>query len=201
LGILESKALALGILESKALALEIVEQVAKENNMNEPIELENKFENQELKMPSRNHSFAMGSLTGLLFNDKRFTVMPELSLDTSQMDLSPFNLKAKDELIPDISLYPDKVGLGAPIDELKMKDMPLLVIEILSPRQNLNDILAKFQAYFALGIKSCWLVIPAIKAITIYPQPDQSKTFGTNDSEIIDEVMDIRLPIQKIFGK
>jgi Uma2 family endonuclease len=189
------------VLESKALTLEILKQVAKEDNMNERLELENEFENQEIKMPSRNHSFAMGSLTGLLFNDKRFTVMPELSLDTSQTDLSQFGLKVKEELIPDISLYPDKVGLAAPIDELKMKDMPLLVIEILSPRQSLNDILAKFQAYFALGIKSCWLVIPAIKAITIYPQPDQSKTFGTNDTEIIDEVVDIRLPIQEIFGK
>jgi Uma2 family endonuclease len=158
------------------------------------------FINEE-KMPSRKHSFTMGRLTGLLFNDGRFTVMPELSLDTSQTDLKQFDLKAKDELIPDISLYPNEVDLGGPVDELKMKDMPLLVIEVLSPRQSMNDTIAKFQAYFALGIKSCWLVMPAIKSITIYLQPNQYKTFGTNDSEIVDEIIDIRLPIQKIFGK
>jgi Uma2 family endonuclease len=87
------------------------------------------------------------------------------------------------------------------LDELKMKEMPLSVIEVLSPRQSMNEIIAKFHAYFALGIKSCWLIAPAIKSITIYLQPNQYKTFGTNDSEIVDENMDIRLPIQKIFGK
>jgi len=41
----------------------------------------------------------------LLFNDKRFKPFIELSLDASQMDLSQFGLKTKDELIPDICVY------------------------------------------------------------------------------------------------
>ncbi|EDN68764.1 hypothetical protein BGP_0053 [Beggiatoa sp. PS] len=49
--------------------------------------------NDESKMPSRNHSFLMGRIIGLLFSDDRFTVMPELSLDTSQIDLSQFDIK------------------------------------------------------------------------------------------------------------
>jgi len=170
--------------------------------MSELIEFEEEIsENEEPRMLSRNHSFLMGRITGLLFSDERFTVMPELSLDASQIDLSQFYIKAKDELIPDISLYPNEVGLGSPLDELKMKDMPLLVIEVLSPRQSMNDIIAKFHAYFALSIKSCWLVMPAIKSITVYPKPNQHKTFDLNDNEIVDEIMDIRLPMQKIFGE
>jgi Uma2 family endonuclease len=82
-----------------------------------------------------------------------------------------------------------------------MKEMPLSVIEVLSPRQSMNDIIAQFHAYFALGIKSCWLVMPAIKSITAYPKPNRHKTFDLNDNEIVDEVMDIRLPMPKIFGK
>jgi len=75
-----------------------------------------------------------------------------------------------------------------------------LVIEVLSPKQTIDDILAKFKAYFTLGIKSCWLVTPAIRAIAIYSQPSNFKTFGMNDTEVIDEIMDIHLPIQKVFG-
>jgi hypothetical protein len=45
------------------------------------------------------------------------------------------------------------------------------------------------------------LVMPAIKSITVYPKPSQHKTFDLNDNEIVDEVMDIRLPMQNIFGK
>jgi len=85
------------------------------------------------------------------------------------------------------------------LDMLKMSDMPLLVVEILSPKQTIDDILSKFKAYFALGIKSCWLVMPAIKSIAVYLQFENFKTFGTNDTELVDDVLDIRLPLKKIF--
>ncbi len=80
-----------------------------------------------------------------------------------------------------------------------MQQMPLLAIEVLSPEQGIEEILAKFDAYFALGVKSCWLVEPAVDVLHVYPQPDQHSTFDMNDIDIVDEIMDIRLPIQKIF--
>ena len=80
-----------------------------------------------------------------------------------------------------------------------MSEMPLLAIEIISPSQSIDNLLAKFDAYFELGIKSCWLVMPSVDIVDIYSQPDKHKTFDMNDTEIIDDVMDIRLPIQKIF--
>jgi len=39
-----------------------------------------------------------------------------------------------------------------------------------------------------------------IRAITTYSPPLNFKTFAMNDIEIIDEIIDIRLPMQKIFG-
>jgi len=58
------------------------------------------------EMGSLNHSMVQGQINGLLFSDKRFRVMPKLSIDVGSLDLSPFGLKAKKELIPDICLYP-----------------------------------------------------------------------------------------------
>jgi Uma2 family endonuclease len=155
----------------------------------------------KIRMLSKNHSLAMGRLAGLLFNDERFTVMPELSLDMNPIDLAQYGLKAQDELVPDICLYSkaDKLDFSE-LDELKVKQIPLLAIEVLSPRPGISEIIAKFHAYFALGVKSCWLVMPVIKSITTYSQPGQPKTFDINDSELVDEVMNIRLPTQKIFG-
>ncbi|HIE02043.1 MAG TPA: Uma2 family endonuclease [Thiotrichaceae bacterium] len=158
-------------------------------------------ENEVLKeMGSINHSIVQAKITGMLLNDERFTPAVELSLDISQIDLSQFGLKAKEELKPDICLYQGRRELSNPDDVLKMTEMPLLAIEVLSPKQTIDDILAKFKAYFALGIKSCWLVTPAIRAIAIYSQASNFKTFGMNDTEVIDEIMDIHLPIQKVFG-
>jgi Uma2 family endonuclease len=165
--------------------------------VDELIELEDEeWEN----MGSINHSIVQAKITGLLLNDDRFTPAVELSLDISQIDMSQFGLKAKEELKPDLCLYQGRRELSSPDDILKMTEMPLLVIEVLSPKQTIDDILAKFKAYFTLGIKSCWLVTPAIRAIAIYSQPSNFKTFGMNDTEVIDEIMDIHLPIQKVFG-
>jgi Uma2 family endonuclease len=173
--------------------------------MTELIETENEVLEDEVRdMPSKNHSFTMGTITGLLFNDERFTVMPELSLDTSPIDLSQFNLKAKEELIPDICVYrelPDEPGDELDNDILRMTQMPELAIEILSPKQGIDDILLKFKAYFALGIKSCWLVIPSVKVIKIYSAQGNKIFDIQHDTQLVDDIMDIRLPIQSIFGK
>jgi Uma2 family endonuclease len=149
---------------------------------------------------SLNHSIVQAQITCLLYPDERFRVMVELSLDASQIDLSQFGLKAKDELKPDVCLYPRSVGLSEPTDILKMLEMPLLAIEVVSPKQGIDGILAKFQAYFTVGIQSCWLAVPAIKSIAVYSQPTRFKAFNMNDTDIIDETLDIHLPIQKVFG-
>ncbi len=162
------------------------------------LEIENDEEYQD--MGSLNHSIVQARTTGVLVNDKRFTVMVELSLDVSQTDLSQFGLKVKEDLKPDICLYPNRIWLKRR-DVLKMLDMPLLAIEVISPKQGIDDILAKFDAYFALGIQSCWLVTPALESITVYSQPDQFNTFDMNDTEIVDEVINIHLPLHKIFRR
>ena len=86
-------------------------------------------------------------------------------------------------------------------DILKMTQMPELVIEILSPKQAINEILLKFKAYFTLGIKSCWLVIPSVPVIKIYFTKGNNIFDIQHDTEVIDEIIGIRLPIQKIFGR
>ncbi len=164
--------------------------------MTDLIELE-ELECQE--MGSLNHSIVQARLTGLLFNDERFTPAIELSLDVSQIDLSQFGLKTKEELKPDISLYQGHRELSSLDDVLRMTEMPFLVIEILSPKQTLDELLAKFRAYFTLGIKSCWLVTPSIRAIAIYSQSKYLNTFSMNDTEVVDEIGNIHLPMRKIF--
>jgi Uma2 family endonuclease len=157
------------------------------------------LDDEERYMGSVNHSSAQTQITGLLFNDERFTTFIELSLDASQIDLSQFEIKSKNELIPDISVYEDTPLAPDPLDDiLRVSQIPNLAIEVLSPKQMISEILGKFKAYFALGVKSCWLVVPALKTVTVYSK-DHFKTFDVNDTEFFDEVMDIRLPIQQIF--
>jgi hypothetical protein len=64
-------------------------------------------------------------------------------------------------------------------------------LEMVSPQQGIEEILAKFDAYFALGVKSCGLVVPSMEVLDIYSQLDQHQTFDLYDTEVIDEVLDI----------
>lgn len=163
------------------------------------------FENEVLDdevsdMGSVNHSLTQAKITCLLVNDERFSVMTELSLDISQHDFSKYGIKAKNEIKPDICAYPSSVEL-LESDLIKMTEMPLLAVEILSPSQGTKELKDKIHAYFDLGVKSCWLVIPDVQLISVYEKSGQFKNFDMNDTEVVDEVMDVHLPIQKIFGK
>ena len=152
-------------------------------------------------MGSLNHSLIQARLISLFSQDPRFTAAVELSLDISQLDLSQFELTAKTELKPDICLYPSDLWLSEQGDILKMTEMPLVVIEVISPKQGIYDIINKFKAYFALNIKSCWLIMPEVKSLVVYTQIDCFQTFDMNDKEIVDEKMTIHLPVEKVFKK
>ncbi len=146
---------------------------------------------------SFNHGYIQVRL-GILFDRLgNFTPVNELSLDVSGIDLSKFDLRTKEEIKPDICLYL-KRGLSQPRDILKMREMPLLAVEILSPKQGLYEILEKFRLYFELGIQSCWLVEPTTRVVTVYSSSQTWQAFVGD--EVIDEKIEIRIPISEIFA-
>lgn len=162
------------------------------------------LENEESDMGSLMHSGTQAKITGLLINNnEKLSVFTELSLDVSQHDLKRYRLNVKNELKPDICAYkktPPTPDEEFEDDLLTVSQMPDLAIEVLSPTQSVSYLVRKIKAYFALGVKSCWLVMPSLDEVRIFSQADSYKTFALN-TELFDEVMDIQLPITKVFGK
>jgi Uma2 family endonuclease len=148
------------------------------------------------EMSSFNHGYTQTRLIVLFDKVGTYTPVPELSLDVKGIDLSKFDLRTKEEIKPDIALYP-KRGRSQPRDILRMKEMPLLAVEILSPKQGTYDILEKFKLYFELGVTSCWLVDPALCTVTVYASASDWETFSSN--EVVDEQIGISVPIDAIF--
>jgi Uma2 family endonuclease len=145
---------------------------------------------------SFNHGYLLIRLGILLDRLDADTAGGDVSLDVSTVDLSKFDLKTREEIKPDVCLYP-KRGLLQPKDILKMKEMPLLAVEILSPKQGLYDIVEKFRLYFALGIRSCWLVEPVLQTVTVYATSDQWRVFAAGD--VVDETLQIQLALDELF--
>ncbi|MEZ4867433.1 MAG: Uma2 family endonuclease [Caldilineaceae bacterium] len=145
---------------------------------------------------SLNHSAIQANLAFLFKRLGTYSVFTELSLDVSNADLSVFDLSVRSELKVDVCLYARR-PINPVKDILKMKEMPLLAVEIVSPRQGLYEITEKFKLYFALGVKACWLVIPNTQTVTVYADMDNFHTFVSD--EVVDAVLEIHLPFTPIF--
>jgi len=139
------------------------------------------------KSPSYHHSYIKAKLIGALLKLDKFTVFSELNLGIDEKTYAP-----------DVCLYSKRdIVLSLP-DTIEMTEMPLLAVEILSQTQTTEDVLDKFARYFGAVIKSCWLVIPMAGAVIVYSSPEKAQQFSSGD--IVDEPLDIRLPLKEIFG-
>ena len=101
--------------------------------------------------PTLNHAYLQKNL--LVSLDHRYrkthTVLSELNVVMPE----------RPDTVPDIAIYP-KLDIDFLHDVTAMSQMPLTVIEIVSPAQSDAEIVAKFERYFNAGVQSCWLVMP-----------------------------------------
>ena len=77
-------------------------------------------------------------------------------------------------------------------------DVSRLDIEILSPMQGVQSLIDKVHVYFALGVRSCWIVYPYNRSVTVYTSPKTFTTYSTGD--VVDEILDLRLSLAEIFS-
>ena len=140
-------------------------------------------------MPGTVHAFIQGNLIFSLKSryQKEYHILPELSLDISDQPT-----------VPDIAVYA-KFAIDLLQDVIKRKDPPLLTIEILSPTQSLDTLVEKTLQYFGMGVKSCWVVLPSLRAVAVYHQPHQYTFFSEADT-LKDKNLNLTLPLAEIFG-
>jgi Uma2 family endonuclease len=143
---------------------------------------------QDNPMPSRNHSRVSQNLSVALDSlSDRYDVYQQLSLKLNGW-----------ATIPDISVYPKGT---LPNDWLSDEDEvsvpPLLAIEILSPKQNVQPLIDKIRQYLTYGVKSCWLLEPATRVGSVFPATGGSRGFAEGDLK--DEPLGISLPLSGIF--
>jgi len=98
---------------------------------------------------------------------------------------------------PDIVVYPWR-KLNFINESARQAEPPLLTIEIQSPSQSNEEMVEKAIQYFAFGVKSCWIVFPAMKGVAVYSSPEQYAFFQQEDM-LKDSVMNIEIDLVKIF--
>src|SRR5438874_13153560 len=106
-------------------------------------------------MPSLNHGAIQANLGGELQRNRDFRVVSELTLDIGGKSYTP-----------DLSIYP-RIPLDLRHDVSRCPYPPLLVVEIFSPQQAIQEVMDKVDVYFGFGVKSCWIVSPSMHSIQI----------------------------------
>jgi Uma2 family endonuclease len=139
-------------------------------------------------MPSLNHAKVQARLTVELTLTYRseYDILPELSIN--------FPVKPA---TPDIAIYP-KVADNWQDDIIKRTELPLLAIEILSPKQAFDDITDKIRSiYFPAGLKSAWVVLPSVQSIMIFKPNAKTRIYQSGIMR--DEASGFEVDLDKIF--
>ncbi|MEZ4529238.1 MAG: Uma2 family endonuclease, partial [Desulfobacterales bacterium] len=107
--------------------------------------------------PSYSHAAISAMLITEISKDRRFRAFSELTLLIDGKDY-----------IPDISVYPWRKMNYLRGDIVKMTELPVLVMEILSPMHTALELYEKAQnVYLPAGIPSVWIVLPLAHTISV----------------------------------
>lgn len=137
-------------------------------------------------MPSKNHAIVQTRLIVALAKFENYSTLSEISLELPE-----------GEKVPDIGIF-TPVELTPGEDEIRMSEIPLGVVEILSPTQSLADLIAKSHAYFEQGVKSYWLALPDLKSIYVFSAPNEYEVFSKKE-KLVDAQLGIELDLGEIF--
>lgn len=138
-------------------------------------------------MPSKNHSKLQQRIGVELAirHGAQYEVYSELSLDIPN---PPY--------VPDLCIFPVELSNWRE-DEVKVSDVPLTVIEIVSPSQTDTELTKKSKSYFASGVKSYWLVQPVLRTIFVL-LPDGNELVFHNEI-LTDPTNGISVDLMNVF--
>jgi Uma2 family endonuclease len=80
--------------------------------------------------------------------------------------------------------------------------IPDLAIEVISPNDGFEDVIAKMVEYFRTGVQQVWLVVPASCQIYVYDSPTQVRILTAADEWDGGRLLPgLRLPVGELFQR
>ena len=136
--------------------------------------------------PSYNQSYLAYRIAKVLDQEEKYNLHIEMTLDISGTDY-----------IPDIALY-KKEQIDFLHDKIKAVKPPLLLVEILSPKQAVNEVTEKLEVFLQGGVQSCWLVIPPTKTIVLFQDIQHPVSYSSG--RFTDPVIGVEVAVEDIFA-
>jgi Uma2 family endonuclease len=136
--------------------------------------------------PSRDHGRVQTNLIVEFFQQQRFSTYSELTLTIGGANFTP-----------DIGIYPREAA-DYRHDEITRAELPLVAVEILSPSQNHQEVVEKAEVYLRHGVKSCWIVSPPLRTVTVLLPDGREEVFHLG--VVMDPVVGLTADLTKVFS-
>ena len=72
-----------------------------------------------------------------------------------------------------------------------------MVVEILSPKQTLDELIQKAETYFEAGVQSCWIVQPVLETIVVLLPGGKPLYHIAGD--VTDPVTGVTVQVEEVF--
>ncbi|MBC7797735.1 MAG: Uma2 family endonuclease [Pyrinomonadaceae bacterium] len=108
-------------------------------------------------MATYNHSYLCFEISTQIIKTTEFKPLPELSLAIGNGIKPDISVYAKNDVPPPNFLQ----------DITRYEKMPILAIEIISPSQNIQDLLEKADLLIENGVKNVWTVEPFTNTVFV----------------------------------
>lgn len=138
----------------------------------------------------------LSTLFDLYFIDKEYEPF------TAPFDiiLASERKRAKNKVIPDISVVCDKSGLN----EKNYIGVPNMIVEILSPSTAWVDISKKLELYQSFGVKEYWIISPKNSTVQVFNFNedgfyDEPEIYYENDTVVSNLFDDLNVKLKEIF--
>jgi len=118
-------------------------------------------------MPSLNHSWICAEILRQLFQQTQVQALPELTLELGGQPM-----------IPDISVFAEPLLVNLRQDQIRVRQVPMLAIEVVSPKQPTADVLEKARQLQQWGVQTVWVVEPTTEAVIVLDQGQERVARG-----------------------
>jgi Uma2 family endonuclease len=137
-------------------------------------------------MPSFNHGLVQANLIGEFLHHANYRVVSELTLEIEGVNYTP-----------DLSVYPREPA-DFRHDNVVRRDPPLVTVEIFSPSQTHQEIVQKAETYLRHGVKSCWIVSPPLRTVTLLLPDGREEVF--HGGVATDPATGLTADLSKVFS-
>lgn len=151
--------------------------------------------------PSTMHQRISVNFTGI-FRDFFKNKNCEIFHAPFDIQLKKENEKLENKVIPDIAVICDKSGLN----DKNYIGVPTLIIEILSPSNQAQDLITKMNLYQNYGVQEYWIVNPKLFSVQIYTlnkegSYEQSGVYKNKEIAKSSIFPDLKVNLEEIFER